>query len=42
LESEPVSAEVRYLIDFIRASKRGVCFGPREGKSSQLPVTSDQ
>ena len=30
LESEPVSAEVRYLIDFIRASKRGVCFGPRE------------
>lgn len=29
VESEPVSAEVRYLIDFIRASKRGVCFGPR-------------
>jgi UDP-N-acetylglucosamine acyltransferase len=29
LESEPVSPEVRYLIDFIRASKRGVCFGPR-------------
>ena len=32
LESEPVSAEVRYLIDFIRASKRGVCFGPRAGR----------
>ena len=29
LESKPVSPEVRYLIDFIRASKRGVCFGPR-------------
>ena len=30
LEAEPCSPEVRYLIDFIRASKRGVCFGPRE------------
>jgi len=29
LESEPVSADVRYLIDFIRASTRGVCFGAR-------------
>jgi UDP-N-acetylglucosamine acyltransferase len=29
LESEPVSPDVRYLIDFIRSSKRGVCFGPR-------------
>ena len=29
LDAEPCSAEVRYLIDFIRASKRGVCFGPR-------------
>jgi len=29
LERGPVSAEVRYLIDFIHASKRGVCFGPR-------------
>jgi UDP-N-acetylglucosamine acyltransferase len=33
LEGEPVSSDVRYLIDFIRASKRGVCFGPRpQGK----------
>jgi UDP-N-acetylglucosamine acyltransferase len=30
VEAETVSAEVRYLIDFIRASKRGVCFGPRD------------
>jgi len=29
LEAEPCSIEVRYLIDFIRASKRGVCVGPR-------------
>jgi UDP-N-acetylglucosamine acyltransferase len=29
VEAEPLSTEVRYLIDFIRASKRGVCFGPR-------------
>jgi UDP-N-acetylglucosamine acyltransferase len=36
VESGPVSPEVRYLIDFIRASKRGVCFGPRE------TVTSDE
>lgn len=35
LESEPVSAEVRYLIDFIRTSKRGVCFGARRAAASQ-------
>src|SRR5439155_2405189 len=29
VESAPCTAEVRYLIDFIRASKRGVCMGPR-------------
>ncbi len=29
LEAEPCSTEVHYLIDFIRASKRGVCVGPR-------------
>jgi len=29
LEGEPLTAEVRDLIDFIRASKRGVCMGPR-------------
>ena len=31
VEAGPCSPEVRYLIDFIRASKRGVCFGPRGG-----------
>ena len=31
LEATPCSAEVRYLIDFIRASTRGVCHGPRQG-----------
>ena len=35
VESEPVSPDVRYLIDFIRASKRGVCFGPRP-RSGQM------
>jgi len=35
LETQPVSAEVRELIDFIRASKRGVCTGRR-------PVASDE
>jgi UDP-N-acetylglucosamine acyltransferase len=29
IEAQPCSPEVRYLIDFIRGSKRGVCFGPR-------------
>jgi UDP-N-acetylglucosamine acyltransferase len=29
LERDPCTPEVRYLIDFIRASKRGVCTGPR-------------
>jgi len=36
LESQPCSPEVRYLIDFIRASRRGVCVGPRKA------VISDQ
>jgi UDP-N-acetylglucosamine acyltransferase len=30
LESSACSPEVRQLIDFIRASTRGVCFGPRQ------------
>jgi UDP-N-acetylglucosamine acyltransferase len=30
LEASGMSEEVRELVDFIRASKRGVCFGPRE------------
>ena len=34
VESKPVSADVRYLIDFIRASKRGVCFGPRQAATA--------
>jgi UDP-N-acetylglucosamine acyltransferase len=29
LEAQPCSPEVRHLIEFIRASKRGVCRGPR-------------
>lgn len=29
IESEPLTEEVRELLDFIRASKRGVCMGPR-------------
>ncbi|MBI2963025.1 MAG: acyl-ACP--UDP-N-acetylglucosamine O-acyltransferase [Deltaproteobacteria bacterium] len=29
VEAEPMTAEVKELVDFIRASKRGVCFGPR-------------
>jgi UDP-N-acetylglucosamine acyltransferase len=32
LEGAPLSPEVRYLIDFIRGSKRGVCFGPRAAR----------
>lgn len=32
LEAEPVSDGVRYLIEFIRASKRGVCMGPRSAE----------
>ncbi len=31
LECEPLSAEVAELVEFIRASKRGVCFGARGG-----------
>ncbi len=31
VESAPMGAGVRELIEFIRASKRGVCFGPRAG-----------
>jgi UDP-N-acetylglucosamine acyltransferase len=31
LEREPPSAEVAELVEFIRASKRGVCFGVRGG-----------
>jgi UDP-N-acetylglucosamine acyltransferase len=34
LEAEPCSAEVGYLIEFIRASQRGVCFGPRHAAPS--------
>ena len=31
VEAGPMVDEVRELVDFIRASKRGVCFGPRDG-----------
>jgi UDP-N-acetylglucosamine acyltransferase len=33
LEREPVCAEVNELLEFIRESKRGVCFGPRGGSA---------
>jgi UDP-N-acetylglucosamine acyltransferase len=35
LEAQPCSPEVRYLIDFIRASKRGVSSGRRAGLSAE-------
>jgi UDP-N-acetylglucosamine acyltransferase len=35
LEAGPCSPEVRYLIDFIRASKRGVSRGPRRAETSE-------
>jgi UDP-N-acetylglucosamine acyltransferase len=38
IESEPMSAEVRQLVEFIRASRRGVCSGPAGGV---LPVGDD-
>jgi UDP-N-acetylglucosamine acyltransferase len=31
VEAEPMSADVAELVGFIRASTRGVCFGPRAG-----------
>ena len=31
VEAGEMSAEVRELVEFIRASQRGVCFGPRSG-----------
>ena len=35
LEAGPCSPEVRYLIDFIRTSKRGVSRGPRRAETSE-------
>ena len=35
VESAPMSPRVRELVEFIRASKRGVCFGPRAGSASE-------
>jgi UDP-N-acetylglucosamine acyltransferase len=35
LEAQPCTPEVRYLIDFIRASKRGVCAGVRRTASAE-------
>jgi UDP-N-acetylglucosamine acyltransferase len=32
LRQEPCSPDVRYLLDFIEQSRRGVCFGPRTGR----------
>lgn len=36
VESAPLSPEVKELVEFIRASKRGVCFGPREESSAAI------
>ena len=35
LRTEPCSADVLYLLDFIQQSKRGVCFGPRKGQPEE-------
>ncbi len=35
LEATPCSPDIRYLIDFIRASKRGVCLGVRRTVSGE-------
>jgi len=36
IESQPCSEEVRYLLDFIRNSKRGVAAGPRQGVGGEV------
>jgi len=37
LESrDPLSKEVVYLLNFIKSSERGVCFGPRANKTCSL------
>jgi UDP-N-acetylglucosamine acyltransferase len=33
LEARPMSAEVEHLVEFIRASRRGVCSGPANGSA---------
>ena len=35
IEAEPMSAEVAHLVEFIRASRRGVCSGPARGSAEQ-------
>lgn len=40
LVSEETSASVRELVDFIRASKRGVCFGPSRAEGEFHPRSS--
>jgi UDP-N-acetylglucosamine acyltransferase len=35
IEREPPSAEVAELVEFIRASRRGVCVGPSGGRASE-------
>jgi UDP-N-acetylglucosamine acyltransferase len=35
------SSEVRELVDFIRSSRRGVCFGPRKPGSGPAPTPED-
>jgi UDP-N-acetylglucosamine acyltransferase len=35
LDGETLSAEVRELVEFVRGSTRGVCFGPRSGNHAE-------
>jgi UDP-N-acetylglucosamine acyltransferase len=35
VEGGPMTEEVRHLVDFIRASRRGVCFGPRRARATE-------
>ena len=35
VEAEPMTEEVRHLVDFIRSSRRGVCFGPRRSEAEE-------
>jgi UDP-N-acetylglucosamine acyltransferase len=39
IEAEPMSEEVRQLVDFIRASRRGVCSGPGRGRTDRSDPT---
>jgi UDP-N-acetylglucosamine acyltransferase len=40
VEAGPMSAEVEHLVEFIRASRRGVCSGPAHGSTE--PTGEDE